>query len=377
MNVRNAVPGIVMGLGGVLAAAGVVTFAMADEPDYADLSPVPESIVWHEGDDVTLWLATNRHTVDVRVSDKALGLGGIDFRDPVSGEAVPLGKGLGCLDAVVSSLEVSAIGASTATTTIRLDKDDQVAATAYYRDYEDGDPPSPGSSVELAASSTSTDVQVSGLDDGTKYRFDASTDPRFPSPITRSVTWTSGDADSGTTDSRVEEVSLIEGTGVELTACEEAEDVIITLHGDDAEELNRYLVDVLPAQAATSTPPADAGFVRHRVCVDDQSNQSNFLDGGEDVGDSLDASDFGLSGTLSSADLEPSDGNEFFFDLALTSGDAQLTVSDAGASELGLDADQVYPVVVKGGNGTHEARLTIGVWVDKATLSPSDDGGCS
>ena len=44
---------------------------------------------------------------------------------------------------------------------------------------------------------------------------------------------------------------MLEDTGLGLIACGVKEDVLITLHGDDGEELNRYLVDVGPRPTPT------------------------------------------------------------------------------------------------------------------------------
>ena len=126
---------------------------------------------------------------------------------------------------------------------------------------------------------------------------------------------------------------------------------------------------------ATGAEP-DPGYATRRVCVNATSTQSLFLDGGETVGDSFDADDFGLTGALTSTEIAPSDGNEYFFTLTLTTGAVQLKVSDAGASSLGLDDDQVYPVSVKADNGNHTADLNVGVWLDAETLSPNNDGRC-
>lgn len=211
-----------------------------------------------------LWLSTNRHAVDVRISSIALGIGEIDLRNPASGAPVALGRGLGCLEAVVSDLEVDNITETSATATITLDR--KVGTfTVYWRRYRD-DGPTPSLRSQRQVSVASTDVTLTGLTNGVTYRFDASTDEHFPSIITCSITFTAGDADSGTSDHREEEVHLLEDTGVGIIACDEGEDVVIGLHGHDGEELNRYLVDVLPASATSAVEPAPSDRAG-RVCV--------------------------------------------------------------------------------------------------------------
>ena len=107
MNIRTAVPALVTGMAGVLAAAGLITFAIRDAPDYADLVPAPDEIVWEEGDHTTLWLSTNRHAVDVLIDNIALGLGDIEERREGSDGVAILGEGPGCVDVVVKSLTVA------------------------------------------------------------------------------------------------------------------------------------------------------------------------------------------------------------------------------------------------------------------------------
>lgn len=129
--------------------------------------------------------------------------------------------------------------------------------------------------------------------------------------------------------------------------------------------------------------PADAGYQTLRVCVDSADAQTNYLDGGEVVGDPLDADDFGLVGTTTIKAITVADiGVEqarWYFTASLSSGTVQLTVSDPGASDFGLDADRVYPIRLTATDDTdaaNTASLDLGVWLDTTTLSPRDDGGC-
>ena len=143
------------------------------------------------------------------------------------------------------------------------------------------------------------------------------------------------------------------------------------------------LVDTGPA-------PPTGPYLTLRVCVDDAGGRADYLDGGEDAGDALDASDFGLTGNVLSAHLSetiPENNHRYFFGSQVTGGEAQLSVSDAGAGDTqGLDSGQVYPVRVTAtsDNGTASdtsddaaASIELGVWLDTSTLSPGDDGGCS
>ena len=105
--------------------------------------------------------------------------------------------------------------------------------------------------------------------------------------------------------------------------------------------------------------------------MDAGDSQPNYLDGGENVGGSLDAAAFGLDGTLATAAL--SGPNAFFSLFTLSGGFLQLHVSDAGASALGLDDDKVYPVTVTAGIGSEDtASLDVGVWLDRPRAAQSE-----
>ena len=369
-------------LAAILAATGLITFAFGDEPDYAHLVPAPDAIIWTEGDESPLWVSTNRESVDVRVSSIDLGVGEIDLRNPSSSLPVPLGQGLGCLDSVVKGIQVDETSATAADLTVTLDSRVSGQVTVYYRTYL-GDSvlhPTRNSAVD-AALATATIGTLSGLTQESTYRVIVSTDERFPVAITRSLTWTQGEADTYSSHMHDEEVHLLADTGVSLLACGEGVDIAVTLHGDGGEELNRYLVDVLPAPTPT-TPPAR--YETRRVCVD--SNQAatstpDYLSGGELVGDAFDAADFGLSGTVtySLGNVVEGSGHVFFFVWG-TSG--QIKVSAAGAADVqGLDADRVYQVRVTATDvyGA-SAYKDVGVWLDISDpdgLSPSGDGLCS
>ena len=106
-------------------------------------------------------------------------------------------------------------------------------------------------------------------------------------------------------------------------------------------------------------------------------NRAGYLNGGELVGAfPLTATDSDGDTLASYLGIEDEDRNFMFFDYTTSSG--QLFVSAAGADDrLGLDADQVYPVVVTtaDGRGKWDA-ITVGIWLDSSTASPSGDGRC-
>ena len=133
-----------------------------------------------------------------------------------------------------------------------------------------------------------------------------------------------------------------------------------------------------------SGPQFDAPYTTRRICVDhihdgiatSTLNRAAYLSGGELVGAPVAATDPDGDGLASYLGLED-DGQDFmFFDYATSSG--QLFVSAAGADDrLGLDADQVYPVIVTAADGRGKwDAITVGVWIDSSTPSPSGDGLC-
>ena len=68
----------------------------------------------------------------------------------------------------------------------------------------------------------------------------------------------------------------------------------------------------------------------------------------------------------------------FYFYFRYSTSSGQIFVSAAGADDrLGLDADQVYPLVltVADGRGKWD-KIEVGVYLDSATGSPSGDGKC-
>ena len=284
------VPGMILVLAMALAAVVLVNLATGAQPDYADLMPAPASIVWREGDESELWLSSNRRAVDMRVDSIAVGIDGLSLRAE-SGEVFALGEGVGCLAAVVSGVEVTNTTSTSATLTVSLDRMDSTARTVYWRSYKtDADPPDTPSSATTTLSAVS--ITLSSLVEGDKYRADVSLDEHFPAATTRSATFTAGDSDSATSDQRGVEIPVLEGTGVRMIACNEHEDVVISLHGDDGAELNRYLVDVLAAAAVNAEPDfVDGAYTVRQVCVDDTASTAAYLSGNEQVGAAVTATD--------------------------------------------------------------------------------------
>ena len=103
----RAVAATVLALGGLLGVSTLIYFMLFPEPDYADLVPAPDSVVWQEGDEITAWLNTNRHDVDLRIDSVAIGIGDIDRAIPGLGEITVLGQGIGCQDYGVTRLRAT------------------------------------------------------------------------------------------------------------------------------------------------------------------------------------------------------------------------------------------------------------------------------
>lgn len=286
----------VAGLAVVLVAVVLLNMALGTyRPDHADLVPNPDAIQFRAGDELAVWLSTSAEGVTLRLDSRAIGVASIIQRNPLNGAAVVLGEGLGCLDAVVSGLEVASVTDTDATVTLTLDKELGTNTTVYHRHYAAAD--SPPATTSTVVAGDSGDITFTGLTDGTTYRFEASTDEHMPAAITRSITLTAGVADSGTSDQDNQEVKVFKATGVILIACRESEDVAITLHGNEGKEMNRYPVDVLPAETVNSPPVFSEGsYASRRVCVDRVGRSTaettiDYLSGGESVGGAVTATD--------------------------------------------------------------------------------------
>ena len=387
-------------LGGGLAIAGVLYAVFAWEADYAYLDPAPDAIVWEEGDETTLWMDTNRRHVDMRVERVSLGLGDVRRIFPESGTAITLGRLEGCLDWAVSALEVYSLSDSGSDKRVgfqgTIDRGGTTGSLdVEWRIYKVGEAPpsSPPFQATVSSGSSSFSQEITVSNDGDRV-IEASHDSRFPEPYTRRITLDLNDINTATTDSDAEHVRMAQHGGVGVIACAQDDDVGIGLHGQGRELLNHYQVDVHPDPTPVPGPAPRPSAVSRRVCVDSADAQANYLDGGELVGGSFDADDFEFGAwviqSVKVRDVVEGDGHAFFFEYTLTGGVIQITVNDLGASNIGLDADRVYPVRLEATDNyrleqndgptlplARTRSIDVGVWLDTTTLSPNDDGRCS
>ena len=388
MNVRRAVPALVTGLGTALVATGIVTFAMGDPPDYADLVPAPDAIVWHVGQDSTFFVSTNREDVDMRINSVALGIANVQGAVPHSGALMVLGASVGCQDWAVSRLTADAISTSGFTVKGLIDRDNFTStATVYYRMRVEGETVWGGAfqvdvtydANDLAASNR---FQASHSVDKHVWEIEASSDSSFPTALTRFITVDMTAAiGTATIDEEAETLLMLPDTGVGLRACSEHEDVAVSLHGEDGAQLNRYEFDIGPVATATpeptATPSPNAGYEERAVCVDDGSSRGAYLTGSEYVGAAFDHDDFDLNSlaTVVIGDVPGSEGNRYFFEISASH---RVTVSDAGAANTqGLDSELVYPIRLTATDDDGRMKyLDVGVWLDTANLSSGDNGIC-
>ena len=361
MEGRRIVPVAVMAVGVALATAIAIPFATGSVADFADLVPAPDEIVWVEGEQTTLWLSTNRHAVDVEIGNIALGLGDIEERTQGQEEPAILGVGPGCLDLVVASLTVEHDTGSqwSVSGTIERGPNTTGDVEVHVRYYRPADQmPEDGTEVDVTVSAGSDEYSLNLVPGTGIRRVQVSTDEHYPAPFTRQVDFDPSDTSSGGTVTGEEVFHMLEDTGLGLIACGVKEDVLITLHGDDGEELNRYLVDVGPRPTPTAIPTVvpgpsfGAAYVSRRFCADDTyldtessaANRAKYLSGDERVGAAVTAS--GGTGTLSySLGSNGPTLDYLFFDVASSTG--QLTVNSAGADgHSGIDGTRLYPVVL-------------------------------
>ena len=357
-------------------------------PGYADLVPAPDTIIWEQGDETTLWLQTNRNAVELRINSVDLGVGNIERAFPEARSAMLLGRSEGCLSWVVSSLYATQVNANGYSLAFAISRNGFTGDATVYTRARPVDGTFGVTVSTVISSGSNSGAQTSSVTAG-EWVIEASNDSEFPEATTRRISVTVGPAPSSTRDDEVETLILYPDMGVGLVACSEANDVVLTLHGDDGEELNRYLVDIhADSPAATQNP--DTGYEVRRLCVDAADRQVNYLDGGEEAGEAFDKADFGLTYDVDSVVLEDTSADSdyrYFFGYSLTGGGVQLLVSDVGASGLGLDSDKVYQVRMTATDegdatavppvATATASLDVGVWLDTSTLSPADDGRCS
>ena len=392
MNMRRAIPGIVVGMGGLVAGVVAVQLATGAVEDYADLVPAPDTIIWEQGQQSTLLVSTNREDVDLRVNSVALGIANVQGSVPHSGELMVLGASVGCQDWAVSRLTADAISTGGFTLKGNIDRDNFTAtAQVHFRTRVQGDEwgTGVGSPIDVdydagnLAASNRFELSLSASNDD--WEVEASSDDDFPTALTRFITIDTTEG-TATLDEEAESIVLLKETGVALKACSEHDDVLVSLHGEEGAELNRYVVDIGPEPAATAVPTATpdprAGYKDRRVCPDDGSGRADYLTGGEDVGAALPKGDFDLPDIASVVigNVPGSGEYRYFFRSNLGgSGSVQLIVTDAGAGDTqGLDVDRIYPVRLTATSAAGvEKFLDVAVWLDNSTLSPNDDGRCS
>ena len=370
-----------------LGAAAVVTF-IVDQEDYADLVPAPDEIVWAEGDHTTLWLSTNRHAVDVEIDSIALGLGDIEERSQGQDEPHILGVGPGCQDLVVASLTVEHNTGTQWRVSGTIDRGPNTTGDVevhirYYRTATQL--PRGGTDVAVTISAGSDDYSLNIIPGTGMRRVQVSTNEHFPHPFTRQVDFDPSDTTSGGTVTGEEVFHMLEETGLGLVACGQKEDVLVTLHGDEGVELNRYLVDIgpaataTPAPAATATPvpgPSMAAYQTLRFCADAVTPRSDVLTGGERVG-SVTASGMG---TITYSLAADGDSRDFaFFEIDSSTG--AITVSDAGADAHagigGTAESRLYTFGVRAtDSGGRSTEAVVAVQVDLSRISQNGNGVC-
>ena len=375
---RRGIAGVVVALGVALLAVFLVQLAIGAEADYAALVPAPDSINLREGEEAAFWLSTNRHAVELRIDSIDVGLGVIHYRGAAQGQTATLGHSTGCLDWAVSHLEIEAVGNRSMSFSGTVDRGSETGElTVHTRLYSASNPTvSIGQDIKVSGpSDTDFSVNWSLLSTDTDYVLEASHNDYFSGPETRSVTFTTGDADSGTSETAEEKILLIEGSGIGLIGCHEHDDVVVTLHGENGAELARYKLDVLAAEPANTAPQFATDYVLRVVCVDSATTTADYFDAGEEVGDVVTATDAD-SATLSYA-LAPESGELDYAYFEIDNA-AQITVSSLGADgDSGLGAERLYTFLVvadDSNGGQADVRVIAQV---KLSESSTGDGSCS
>ena len=318
------------------------------QDDYAALEPAPDSVVWRAQEGWTFRLGSNVGGVDLRIAGVALGVAGIGSPGIDSGTAVELAQGRGCLEAVVSLVSVSNIAGAAATLSIGVDRGVSASDLTVYQRLHAADQDLPATSTQATIGNpdVSQDTQLASLQEGQRYRVDVSLDAHFPPGLTRSVTFVAGEPGSATPARGGQVVPVFEDLTWELLACHEAEDVLVSLHGSDGEELRRYLVDVLPASPPTPVPTAAPAppvfpedYIAARLSVVDAVSRDLYFVGGEPV-----ATVLATGGTAPlTYSLAPAANSLDFVFFALDGSTGAVTVSDGGADDhAGLELDHIY-----------------------------------
>ena len=383
MNIRRYVPAVVLGLGAILAAAGLITYATG-EADYADLVPGPDSIIWAEGQETTILISTNRDDVDLRINSVAMGIESVKGVVPHSGELMVLGASVGCQDWAVSRLTASSVSTGGYTLEGNIDRENFTGtAEVHIRMRVQGDADWTYFVPMLVSGASALSFSQSYNTSEEKWEIEASNDDDFPVALTRRI-FVDTSAGTATNDTEAESIVLLKNTGVALKACSEHDDVMLTLHGQDGEELNRYVADIGPPPTATLAPAPPAtpvpapsfatAYQTLRFCPDSATPPSMQLDGGETAG-TVSATG---TGSITFSLAPDGDSRDFAF-FAIDGSTGAITVSDAGADDhTGIDGGRLYTIVVRATDDAGRVgEALVAVQVDLTTLSPLGDGACA
>ena len=368
---------------GNLALTGdlAVDLTLVPDPDYADLVPAPDSIIWSEGQESTLLVSTNRDDVELRIDSLDMGIDAVKGSIPHSGELMTLGASVGCQEWAVSKLWADSFTSTGFILRGNVARNNfQDTVTVYYRFRFSG-----------GAWRTTGDVDVAGPADdsfaipsttsGGVWEVEASSGNTFPTALTRRIV-IDQNQETSATDEEVESIVLAKGTAVVLQACSEHDDLTLTLHGNEGVELHRYVVDIGPEPtepAATATPvPAPVfseAYQTLRFCPDATDlERSGLLTGAEAVG-TVTATG---TGTITYS-LAPDGESHDFAYFAIDDSTGAVTVSAAGGDDhTGIDGTRLYTVVIRATDDAGRVgEALVAVQLDLSALSPGDDGACS
>ena len=297
-------------------------------------------------------------------------------RCPIPASSWSWATSVGCQDWAVSRLTADTQGSTQYTLRGNIDRDNFTGdATVYYRSRLRGNQWGSGSFSVVAASGSNSFATSSLTATQGVWEIEASSDDGFPEALTRRIA-VDLNAETATTDSGAETIVLLRETGVSLKACSEHDDVVLTLHGKENEELNRYVLDIGAPPAATATPVPNPAFSPAyetlRFCPDAASPRADVLTGDEAVG-TVTATG---SGTITYSLAPDGDSRDFaFFDI---SSNGDITVSDAGADDhTGIDGARLYTFVVRAvDDAGRMGEALVAVQLDLANLSSGANGSC-
>ena len=306
---------------------------------------------------------TNLDAVELRVGGIDLGLGDIARLDRA--QRATIGRSTGCLDSAVTFISLDAIDATGGSATFTVDygsHGDGETLTVHHRRYEEGQTPGEGvaGTVDLtvpASGALTANVDYTGLETGVRQYVEASTSGDFPHQATTSVSFVPEESEvfvvTVVEELPHEEFHLAADTGVGLVGCHEGEDVLVALYTADGEELESYVVDVLPAgpvpDAPNGVPVFSSTYYARHVCVDRAGSRTDYFDGGEGLqGGSVVATDPDSDTLEYSLAVFGESLDYAYFDVNAATG--EISVSRIGAdNEAGLDAEPA--LLLRGGGG--------------------------